>query len=53
MSEPFFDPEWLAAHPVRQGAKTRPVASRAPTEEMDAEERKQMIEQLQMLGYME
>ena len=53
VSEPFFDPEWLAAHPVRQGAKTRPVASRAPTEEMDAEERKQMIEQLQMLGYME
>jgi len=49
----FFDEGWLNEHPVKQGAKTRAVASRAPSEEMDAQERQQMIEQLQMLGYME
>ncbi|ULQ46385.1 alkaline phosphatase family protein [Flagellatimonas centrodinii] len=49
----FFTPEWFAEHPVKAGAKTRATAKREPTEEMDANERQQMIEQLQMLGYME
>lgn len=49
----FFTPEWLAEHPVRIGAKTRSVSKRDPSEEMDENEKRQMIEQLQMLGYME
>ena len=48
----FFTTEWLAANPVKKGAKTRPIAKREG-HEMDENEKKQMIEQLQMLGYME
>lgn len=50
--ETFFTPEWLAAHPVKRGAPTRKAARQAG-EEMDASEKQQIIEQLQMLGYME
>lgn len=49
----FFTADWLAAHPVKQGAKTRSVSRQKDGEEMDENEKKQMIEQLQMLGYME
>ncbi|HVT36572.1 MAG TPA: alkaline phosphatase family protein, partial [Nevskiaceae bacterium] len=48
----FFSAEWLAAHPVKKGARTQKVGKREGTE-MDENEKKQMIEQLQMLGYME
>ena len=49
----FFSPEWMAAHPVKKGAKTRASGRRALDQEMDAGEKQQIIEQLQMLGYME
>ncbi len=49
----FFDAEWLAAHPVKKGARTRAPQRRELEQEMDAGEQKQIIEQLQMLGYME
>ena len=49
----FFSADWLAQHPVKKGAKTRSVARRQLEQEMDDKEKKQMIEQLQMLGYME
>ena len=49
----FFSPEWLAAHPVRRGEATRAAVREEASEEIDEGEKKQLIEQLQMLGYME
>ncbi|MGQ0700762.1 MAG: alkaline phosphatase family protein [Panacagrimonas sp.] len=49
----FFTPEFLEARPVKKGAKTRAASRRALDQEMDAGEKQQIIEQLQMLGYME
>jgi len=49
----FFTAEHMAAHPVKQGARTRPSPRRQLEQEMDAGEKKQILEQLQMLGYME
>ncbi|TJY56720.1 nucleotide pyrophosphatase [Sinimarinibacterium sp. CAU 1509] len=49
----FFAAEYMAENPVKQGAKTRLERSGEAREEMDEEEKKKMIEQLQMLGYME
>jgi predicted AlkP superfamily phosphohydrolase/phosphomutase len=51
--ESFFTSEWMAEHPVKKGAKTRAAQRRALDTEMDAGEKQQIIEQLQMLGYME
>jgi len=48
----FFTPEYAAAHPIKKGAPTKKV-QREGGEEMDAAEKQQIIEQLQMLGYME
>jgi len=53
VAENFFEPDWLAQHPVRAGAPTRRRGEREQTQEMDAQEKQQIIEQLQMLGYME
>lgn len=50
---PFFTPAHLEAQPVKKGARTRATARRALDAEMDAGEKRQIIEQLQMLGYME
>lgn len=50
---PFFTPEWLEAHPVTTGPATTRTGGRRDIEEMDDEEKQQIIEQLQMLGYME
>ncbi|MGQ0529719.1 MAG: alkaline phosphatase family protein [Panacagrimonas sp.] len=49
----FFTPEYMEQHPVKKGARTRAAQRRAMDQEMDAGEQKQIIEQLQMLGYME
>ncbi|HEX4871908.1 MAG TPA: alkaline phosphatase family protein [Nevskiaceae bacterium] len=49
----FFTAEQLALQPVRQGARTRGAQRRSLDQEMDAGEKRQIIEQLQMLGYME
>ena len=52
-AESFFAAEWLAQHPVQIGAPTEHGGEREKSEEMDENEKKQIIEQLQMLGYME
>lgn len=52
-AESFFTVEQLAARPVKKGARTRVTERRQLGQEMDAGEKKQIIEQLQMLGYME
>lgn len=52
VATPFFTPDYFAAHPIKKGAPTRKV-QREGGEEMDAAEKQQIIEQLQMLGYME
>jgi len=49
----FFTPEHFAAQPPKKGAKTRHERDTDGREEMDASEKAQIIEQLQMLGYME
>lgn len=49
----FFTPEYRAEHPVKRGARTRLQRAADKGDDMDAEEKKKMIEQLQMLGYME
>ena len=53
VAEPFFSSNWLAEHPVKIGKPTMKDGERAKAEDMDDEEKKQIIEQLQMLGYME
>jgi predicted AlkP superfamily phosphohydrolase/phosphomutase len=49
----FFEPGWLADHPVKKGARTKAPERKELKEEMDSGEKQQIIEQLQMLGYME
>ncbi len=49
----FFTEEWMQEHPVVIGEVSQAAAKRAPTEDMDEGEKKQLLEQLQMLGYME
>ncbi|MFI4982145.1 MAG: nucleotide pyrophosphatase, partial [Nevskiales bacterium] len=49
----FFEESWLAQHPITIGAPTQRGGEREKSEEMDDNEKKQIIEQLQMLGYME
>ena len=49
----FFEESWLAQHPITIGAPTQRGGERQKSEEMDDNEKKQIIEQLQMLGYME
>jgi predicted AlkP superfamily phosphohydrolase/phosphomutase len=49
----FFTPEWQQKHPVMVGAATTSPGGRRDGEDMDDEEKQQIIEQLQMLGYME
>ncbi len=51
--ESFFTPEFWATHPVKKGARTRLERDTEGREQMDADEKAKMIEQLQMLGYME
>jgi predicted AlkP superfamily phosphohydrolase/phosphomutase len=53
VAERFFDESWLAEHPVRLGGPTQHAGERQKIEDMDDSEKKQIIEQLQMLGYME
>ena len=49
----FFDARWMQDHPVKHGARTRPIKRAEAGKDMDAKEKKQILEQLQMLGYME
>lgn len=49
----FFTSEWLAEHPVKSGRATNRVGQRESSENMDEKEKQQLLEQLQMLGYME
>ena len=53
MPKPFFDGAWLESHPVTIGAATLASSGQREIEEMDDNEKQQIIEQLQMLGYME
>ena len=53
MPKPFYDRDWLASHPVITGPATVAAAGQRDIEEMDEGEKQQIIEQLQMLGYME
>lgn len=52
-AEPFFTDNWLAQNPVKIGKATVGSGEKAKAEDMDDEEKRQIIEQLQMLGYME
>jgi predicted AlkP superfamily phosphohydrolase/phosphomutase len=49
----MFTAEHKAAHPIRIGAPTVRSRPDAAVEAMDEDEKKQIMEQLQMLGYME
>jgi Uncharacterized conserved protein len=49
----FFAPEWLEQHPPQPGRATRRPGAHGETQEMDETEKQQLLEQLQMLGYME
>ncbi|MEQ9736453.1 MAG: nucleotide pyrophosphatase, partial [Algiphilus sp.] len=51
--KPFYDREWLSTNPIVVGAATVAAAGQRDIEEMDESEKQQIIEQLQMLGYME
>jgi hypothetical protein len=51
--ETFFTPNWLTEHPIKIGKPTLHGGEKEKAEDMDDEEKKQIIEQLQMLGYME
>ena len=51
--ENFFAADWLEKNPVVQGPKTERTANENMDREIDANEKQQIIEQLQMLGYME
>jgi hypothetical protein len=53
VAESFFGESWLAQNPVKIGLPTQRGGEREKSEEMDDNEKKQIIEQLQMLGYME
>ena len=49
----MFTAEYKAAHPVEIGHATVEEAKAGAVEAMDEEEKKQMMEQLRMLGYVE
>lgn len=49
----MFSAERKATHPIVIGAPTKGSGNADQTEAMDEDEKKQIIEQLQMLGYME
>ena len=49
----FFTPEWMEAKPVKKGARTHAIKRDEDAQEMDSGDKQQIIEQLQMLGYME
>jgi hypothetical protein len=46
-------PEFKATHPIEIGAPTASGGNAKMTEAMDEDEKKQILEQLQLLGYME
>jgi predicted AlkP superfamily phosphohydrolase/phosphomutase len=49
-----FSATWLSEHPVRIGPPTQSTgASSSSTEDMSEDEKEKLMEQLQMLGYME
>jgi hypothetical protein len=49
----MFTAEHKAVHPIQIGAATKSSGDAGMTEAMDEDEKKQILEQLQMLGYME
>ena len=49
----MFTPEFKATHPIEIGAPTASGGNAKMTEAMDEDEKKQILEQLQLLGYME
>lgn len=49
----MFTAEHKSAHPIEIGAATQGGANASLTEAMDEDEKKQIMDQLQMLGYME
>src|SRR3546814_5404977 len=49
----FFTPAWMEAKPVKKGARTHAIKRDEDAQEMDSGDKQQIIEQLQMLGYME
>ena len=49
----MFSAEHKAAHPIEIGAATQGGANASLSEAMDEDEKKQIMDQLQMLGYME
>ena len=49
----MFTSEHRAAHPITIGAATHTAVTDGQAEAMDEDEKKQIMEQLQMLGYME
>ena len=49
----MFSAEHRAAHPIELGTATTTAANAGLTEAMDEEEKQQILEQLQMLGYVE
>ncbi|MBS0445543.1 MAG: alkaline phosphatase family protein [Proteobacteria bacterium] len=49
----MFTTEYKAGHPIVIGAPTRSAGDKDQMEAMDEDEKKQIMEQLQMLGYME
>jgi len=49
----MFTAEHRAANPIRSGAATLGGGAGAPSETMDEDEKQKIMEQLQMLGYME
>jgi predicted AlkP superfamily phosphohydrolase/phosphomutase len=52
--EAAFNDTWLADHPVRSGPPTESVGrTKGSTEDMSEEEKEKLMEQLQMLGYLE
>jgi predicted AlkP superfamily phosphohydrolase/phosphomutase len=53
VAESFFTPDWMTQNPIATGAPSQRHGEREKAEEMDDGEKRQIIEQLQMLGYME
>ena len=49
----MFTAEYKATHPIEIGAPTASGGNAKMTEAMDEDEKKQILEQLQLLGYME
>jgi predicted AlkP superfamily phosphohydrolase/phosphomutase len=54
VAKEFFEPEYLAAHPIEIGPATLPVKDgTVQAQEIDEDEKAKILEQLQLLGYME